>query len=478
MKHKLFLLVWLLVAGSAWAAIAVDGTPQVLGSANQTTGNSFTLAYTVGAGSNRVLVALIGMVSVDTIPTTCNWNTSEAMKMVAAPIRDYGGSELRNFIYAIVNPTSGTHNIVCNLSGTLGSGNGDFGSMSAVAFTGVHQTYPFRLPSLMFSGTDATQTAPTCSSGDALSGDYIVGTTVTHTSTITQGASQTAINSWGGWNTANNTSWATSYIPAATRASLIWGANGGAAVGVYSCSAVVLRPDTDTPIMPVLDNPGQTATSGGSAVSSVTISNFVMGTGTNSILTYWAAYYTGSGVGTRTINSVAFGAQSLARCPSVENRVTAFSGSIVVDCWYKLNPTPGTANIVATFSGNIAEFISGADSWFLVAQTGTFGTPKKASNTTGAAVSTGAVTSQTGAIVHDIEWHNAAGANFPTGSMSFNMLSAPAESSGGAQVKKGDTSVTMNWTGSTTQFNIVGVGINFGAPATAVKRNRVSVINQ
>jgi hypothetical protein len=475
--RKLALLVALLCACPAWATLAIDAT-SLSGSTPAISGTSFSWSHTVtSSGSNRLLMVFVASVTSTQTCTGVTYN-GVAMNGPVIDIRDNGSSELRNYVFWMVNPTTGANTVAVTYSAALDSGN--FAAAMAISFTGANQTYPFRYPAVNWSGPQGLATTVASNVTDAVSGDIIIGSAVTHASTITQGANNTAINTWSAFNFATNTSWATASVAASVATQLTWGQS---PAGVYSVVEIAVRPDTDTTSIPFIDHfvgqgfGTQNTIPYHNAVTTATIAGFAVGSCSNALLFVEVEYWTGTTHATATVSGVTFNTTSNLSLVGTK-RQSDSSGNIVVEFWALKAPPNTSASIVATFSASIGGGIMGATSWCNVDQTTPFGTVATAGSA-GAAVSTTVVSTATSYVIDGATVDFTAGDKFlPTGAMEWDFNSGSTfDTYGMSQVKKGAASVTMNYTGTTTDaFAAAGVGINGLASAGGTVRHRAWVI--
>jgi hypothetical protein len=172
-----------------------------------------TVAHTTGSGSKRLMLVGISFNNTDYETVTGVTYNGTALQLVGARAA-YGGDDARHEIWKLVNPDSGTHNVVINFSSAL-----DFGAVAGVmTFTGVDETTPLGtyvyiegtdsaggtldVPSdageLVYAVVSAEDQALTASSGQdehwniSISGDETNGAGGTDA-----GASPTAPMSWG-----------------------------------------------------------------------------------------------------------------------------------------------------------------------------------------------------------------------------------------------------------------------------------------
>lgn len=162
MKRLAILLLALSMAGAAVSQIVISGTKPVLSGTHvlQSTpgtggggsvvfdaqtvavvnvvSTTMTTSMTVGAGTNRALVAFVWF-GMTTTPAglACNWDptgTNQALtELTGANSGTNSGLTGASTLFVVLAPTSGTKNLTCTWTG---SGEGH---ISAVSFTGVNQ---------------------------------------------------------------------------------------------------------------------------------------------------------------------------------------------------------------------------------------------------------------------------------------------------------------------------------------------------
>lgn len=458
--RKLILLGALLLAcSSAWAAEAIDATSSNAGLVGPNVATSFSWSHTVCSGcTDPVLVVQVAYVAPTNATDFSNWVTSVTFNGTAGKLvqsdRDHGGSEMYILQYAFVNPSSGAHSIIVNLSVAPNTG---YIAGSAVSVTGINETYPVRLGSATHSGSTngATMTA-TCS--DAVSGDFIVGLGHGHQGTITANGTQTAIFTSNGFGSANSTSWGSGYIAAATRNTLIWTQT----TQVFTVGCIALRPDTETPTRPVFDTFAsvQNAALTTATASSVNLS-YMAPSGSNTALLYLIAY--DDTATTDNITAVSYGAAGMTKLTSCIN-----ANGNSDEVFYLLNPAPGTSTISVTLKAGVTlTYFAIAETWFLVNQGSPFGTVATA-NLTGSQTLTVSATSTASGIVHDvfsifgsdeIPTQAELASLIPNGNHSDNADIGMSQRANGT-----GSSVAMGWTKTNANgFCGQAFNINFGA---------------
>ncbi len=142
-----------ILSASAYGA-AVDAITTV----TSTSTSAATLSHTVGSSDNRLL--LVGISSRERSVTGVTYGGT-ALTLVGTL---NSGPDCRITIYRLINPPSGTANVVVNFSGTLGKG----AVVSATSFRGVDQTTPLGT----FNSAIGSSTAPSVNIASA-SGDLV-----------------------------------------------------------------------------------------------------------------------------------------------------------------------------------------------------------------------------------------------------------------------------------------------------------------
>lgn len=130
-KFLVFLtsILFLFSATPAFAAIAFDATAQKV----YTTGGTITQAMTIGSGSNRILFVMAN--DEDTNSDNITGVTYAGVSMARIQSRNGGTKNTFHTLYMLVNPTSGTNNIVVSNSNA-----GDGVTIIATSYTGASQT--------------------------------------------------------------------------------------------------------------------------------------------------------------------------------------------------------------------------------------------------------------------------------------------------------------------------------------------------
>jgi hypothetical protein len=457
MKRLLYIFP-LLFASVAWGAVSVDANGGCFTASTNTT----ALTGTITVASGGVLLVSVGAVdnsaTLAGIVNTVTLDSGETAQLLGRT-RDHDGSELFNYWYGFKTVTTGARTVTINLKANINVGAG-YLMASAISFLGANASYPFRLGYANYAGAGGNLTTFSLTMADAVSGDYVVGSTVVHTATISQGANNTAICTSSAFGIAAGQSYASAYRAVSSGNVLAWTQ---ASSDTWSAEGVTVT--AADPAIPQVSNYQQLNV--GSAVSTLTISNVVSTGCTNGLLLFKAGYYSGSG--NHAFTSGTWNSQSLTRLNT--NRVADFGNFSVTDIWYIKNPSAATSNLVMTADGNLAELIGFARTYCLVDQTTTFvdqgsGVFVVKNQSTTAALPTVTCAANTTSLVEDIVWQADDGDTIvPTGALALNQENAGGGSRGFSQAKPGASSVVMNWTNDAgTHYNTMCYALNFGAP--------------
>ena len=221
----LFMLILLMVS-PAWAAISCgdaiefnDATPT----------DPETISYTTPAGTNQVLFVGVSIRdSLDAIGGVTH--AGNAMTAVAAEVFE---TPIRTRMFYIVNPTSGTNDVVVDLTGTVALAD------AIVIFTcsGVNTGAPVHdATSASGTGTAVTLTVPNLVAGDVVID--MVGADI-ETVDPSEGANQTVLHKG---NDGVEMGWGASFQSAADGGVMSWTLQGGA----WAQQAVALTPAVST----------------------------------------------------------------------------------------------------------------------------------------------------------------------------------------------------------------------------------------
>lgn len=101
-------------------------------------GASGTQSFTVGSGSDRILIVGLVYWTVFGNPTSITYNGVALTKQANI---DFNGTRYNLEVWSLLNPASGSHDLVG--SGGGGSGFGYTASAVITSWSGVHQTTPF-----------------------------------------------------------------------------------------------------------------------------------------------------------------------------------------------------------------------------------------------------------------------------------------------------------------------------------------------
>lgn len=212
--------------------------------------------------------------------------------------------------------------------------------------------------------------------------------------------------------------------------------------------------------MPIaVDNAGQS--NGGSVTTSVSIASFAVGNGLLKLLFVGVSYFTGTTNPTAVVQGITFngGALSFLDLQSA----SAFGAFQKSEIWYMKAPPNVTGSIVVTMTATTDELVVGADSWTGVDQVNTFGTvAKNNAPGGGSGVASVTVSSNTNAIVHDVDVLGDTTVTWtPSNTQHWQQNNAANQTRGVGQAAPGATSVVLTWTiANTLSWASMGVGIN------------------
>lgn len=161
----------------AAAGITFDAVSNATPVVAQTT---LSWSHTVGSGTNRVLVVVMGSPGSNKYGTAaCTWNTSESMTKITAKTDGAGATNVVAFI--LKNPTSGSHTISCT---SLTSADHIGG---ATSWAGVNQTTPNRSSFVANDGGSAAASPTSIAVTNAVSGDVVLDVTMINTTPMAGG---------------------------------------------------------------------------------------------------------------------------------------------------------------------------------------------------------------------------------------------------------------------------------------------------
>ena len=132
---------------TAFAQITAGATA----SGFSTGSTTLTFPHTPGAGTNKLLLVAVGIGGIDGTPATNDPQTVVSVTYNGSPlsqVEESIGNETRTYIYSLVNPDAGPHDIVVTITNDLGKAPiaNTLIQASAVTFMGVHQTTPLGTP--------------------------------------------------------------------------------------------------------------------------------------------------------------------------------------------------------------------------------------------------------------------------------------------------------------------------------------------
>ena len=126
-------------AQDAWdevLAVTVDTSSSGFVTDADTNPGLVTVSHTTSAGTNRLMLVGVSMEPEGETVTSVSYNGSG---MTLIGVEEDSGGKARVEIWGLVNPDSGTHDVVVNLPGTVHKGV----VVGATTFTGVNQTNPW-----------------------------------------------------------------------------------------------------------------------------------------------------------------------------------------------------------------------------------------------------------------------------------------------------------------------------------------------
>ena len=187
-----------IAGGTVEGALAVDATSSGTASA----GTTLTVAHACGTGTDRLLVVSVSAsddntASETTIPTGVTYNSVAMTKLDGNAVNKSGTDQVGSSIWYLVNPTTGTNNIVATFGATMSDM-----ALGGLSFTGADQgSAPMRTAATDGNDSHNAVSAATTS----IAGDIVVDALAVFTEpdppgdvSATVGASQTQI-----YNTRN-----------------------------------------------------------------------------------------------------------------------------------------------------------------------------------------------------------------------------------------------------------------------------------
>jgi hypothetical protein len=176
MRKLQLLLLLLFLASPAWAQIAYDNS----GSTSTTNGAStITLSFTVGGSlSNSILVAKAHNRTSE-LPTGATYNSVAMTEVTGARSDDTGNGETTTTWY-LINPASGTHNLVVTYAGGP-----DYKVLGAISLQGVDQSNPIDAATHLEGTGTAVSTSITTVNDNAWIIDGLAVRATTPTATMT-----------------------------------------------------------------------------------------------------------------------------------------------------------------------------------------------------------------------------------------------------------------------------------------------------
>ena len=326
-------LILLGAAGSAFSAIAQDGSATNASS----TSSTISWSHTIGTGADRLLV--VG-VSYD----ARNSNTVSSVKLGTVNLTKLrsegtGASNARTDLWYLKAPASGTQTITVTIGGSSTSQRNMAG---AVSYTGVDQTTPF---SANNGATQYSSSEPSVNL-NATSGDLVVDIVCTYKPTTTFGVGPGQTQYWKNTTMGSNgVNGGMSYEMAASSVTMSWTGKATKNTGASaSISAAAIKPkpapDTTKPSSSVT-NPANGATITSTASNPYTIS----GTATDNVAV--SSIQVSTNGGTTWNNATCTG------CPGASVTWT-YSWTLPADGSYniKSRATDSSSNVETAGAGN------------------------------------------------------------------------------------------------------------------------------
>ncbi len=357
-SSRAFLFLLALMGASTTTAMAAIAT---LGTQSSQYTNSNTLAYTVNAGTDRLLVVALGDPNTATNPTAVTYNGTSMLQANATA--DLGFSN--DAIWYLKLGTGGaiTSNIVVTFAAAGNAGSSRF--IGASAYSGVDQTTPVDINGPKISGSVTTTGSSlnvTSQTGDLVFDLFDSYKTASQTA-VTTGAGQTRINEAGGLitPTGGNGHYVTSTEAGAATVTMSWTGDSEAVLHLtmnINAGAVDTTPPT---AIAVNRQPLTTlAVIGSSTVFRVTFSETVTGVDTSDFTLVKAgsvvgtvASVSGSGaVYDVTVNGISgFGSLRLDLKGSGTGIVDSASNALTGGFYYGQTINSGTS-MLAAWGGN------------------------------------------------------------------------------------------------------------------------------
>jgi len=185
-----------IAGGTVEGALAVDATSSGTASA----GTTLTVAHACGTGTDRLLVVSVSAsddstASETTIPTGVTYNSVAMTKLDGNAVNKSGTDQVGSSIWYLVNPTTGTNNIVATFGATMSDM-----ALGGLSFTGADQgSAPMRTAATDGNDHHNAVSAATTS----IAGDIVVDALAVFTEggdiSANEGGDQTPI-----YNTRNN----------------------------------------------------------------------------------------------------------------------------------------------------------------------------------------------------------------------------------------------------------------------------------
>jgi hypothetical protein len=158
------------------ANVTVEATT----SASASTGTSLTINHTTGSNANRLMLVGIGLKRTGVTVTSVTYGGT-ALTLVGTRVQ----SDVRIYIYQLINPPTGPADVVVSYSGVPVEGTG----VGVTTFSGVDQVTPLGL----FAGANGTSNAPSVNATSASNELVYAVAAVGGSTSIAPGAGQTEL---------------------------------------------------------------------------------------------------------------------------------------------------------------------------------------------------------------------------------------------------------------------------------------------
>jgi uncharacterized repeat protein (TIGR01451 family) len=454
----------------AAAGIAIDATSSGSTPANAG-GGSLTFSHTTGNGSDRLMLVGISVANSSVNQSTVSTVTyaSQSLTLVGSVIADAAASGTsarpRTEIWSLVNPPSGTANVVV----TLNTGTRAI-TAGATTFTGVNQSTPLGTfaSAQANTGTSASVTVSTADGQvvfDTASVGAYYGTTGSAPPTATLGADQVSrwdlsaeyATSGELYVRGSGSTWASN--AASRNMTRNWTGNLPWAIG-----AVSVRPNVPLATISQVASTLTTWNTASATLSSFSESYNSGSTGTNRLLVVGISYRDNDD---ETVTAVSYGGTAMTQIGTAN---TGNDGTIYL--YRMVNPPTGSNTLAITWNSSLNNgAVIGAVTYEGVdptQPTGTFASATSTGSTTPAVN----VVSQSGDLVIGLVAGRTTSAYTITGGGSslWSILRTSNQTSGSAQTRAGGGTVNVSWSGTNDEWAAGGVALK-PAPAPTVVEN-------